>query len=66
MIYSLKNLPFHAGEYLMSVGVWDSTGHVAFDQHDKLHTLKIEGGGAFEETGLMDLPGRWEAQGSLA
>ncbi len=62
VIYSLKSLPFHAGKYLVSIGIWDSTGHVAFDQHEKLYALKIEGGGEFEKTGLMDMPGHWEAQ----
>lgn len=66
VIYSLKSLPFHAGEYLVSIGVWDSTGHVALDHHEKLYALKIEGAGAFEKTGLMDMPGRWEAQGVSA
>lgn len=62
VIYSIHSLPLHEGEYLVSIGCWDSTGHVAFDQHEKLYELKVEGTGHFEFSGLVDLPGRWEAQ----
>lgn len=66
VVYTIRSLPFHEGDYLVSIGCWDSTGHVAFDQHEKLYELKVAGAGSIEHTGLLDLPGRWEARGVAA
>jgi ABC-type polysaccharide/polyol phosphate transport system ATPase subunit len=62
--YSIDALPFRAGKYLVSVGSWDSTGHVAYDQLEKLFEVRVEDGAnqTFQpqETPILDLPGHWE------
>lgn len=68
--YTVESLPIHAGRYFVSVGVWDSTGHVAFDQHEKLYDLNIEEDALAMDIpggpGLLDMPGRWKTEGSAS
>ncbi len=69
-VYTLESLPIHAGRYLVSIGSWDASGHVAHDQHEKLYEILVEEdtrtSGDEKETALLDLPGRWQLNGNFA
>jgi ABC-type glutathione transport system ATPase component len=33
--YRMESLPLNIGKYILTIGCWDETGHVAFDHHGK-------------------------------
>lgn len=61
--YLIDSLPFNIGRYLISIGCWDFTGHVAYDHHKKLYELNIEDGiinrNIHERFGLLYIPSKW-------
>ncbi|OGX24094.1 MAG: hypothetical protein A2787_01615 [Omnitrophica WOR_2 bacterium RIFCSPHIGHO2_01_FULL_48_9] len=61
--YVVKALPFNLGKYLISIGCWDSTGHVAYDHQEKMYEIIIEDGvidsRIHERFGLVHVPARW-------
>ncbi len=61
--YLIKSIPLNVGKYFISVGCWDSTGHVPYDQHEKLYELIVVDGaidGASERFGYMYIPATWK------
>ncbi len=62
--YRIDSLPFNVGKHWISVGCWDSTGHVAYDHHDKMYQIILEDGAvngkARERYGLVYVPADWD------
>jgi len=62
--YRLDSLPLNIGKYLVSVGCWDATGHVAYDHHNKMYQIIVEEGAIDgqirERFGLVYLPAHWD------
>jgi ABC-type polysaccharide/polyol phosphate transport system ATPase subunit len=62
--YIIEALPFNVGRYFISVGCWDSTGHIPYDHQEKLYEILIEdgsiGGKIHERFGLVHVPATWK------
>ena len=62
--YRVDSLPFNIDKYLVSVGCWDTTGHVAYDHHNKMYQLIVEDGAIDgkirERFGLVYVPAHWD------
>ena len=62
--YSIESVPLNMGRYSVSIGCYDSTGHVAFDDHKNMYEILIEdgtiGGRIHERFGLVHIPARWD------
>lgn len=61
--YRIDSLPFNIGKYWVSIGCWDTTGHVAYDHHEKMYPIVVEDGlieGRIgERFGLIHIPAKW-------
>lgn len=62
--YNIKSLPFNIGQYAVSIGCYDETGHVAYDHHRRMYEFFIEDGaiqGKIQErAGLVYIPAQWD------
>lgn len=62
--YTIDQLPFNVGKYWISIGCWDSTGHVAYDHHEKMYELAVENGvigeKIHERFGYVHIPAQWD------
>ncbi len=61
--YFMKSIPLNIGKYFISVGCWDSSGHIPYDQHERLYEMMIEDGviekEIHERFGYVHLPATW-------
>jgi len=62
--YLIDSLPLNVGKYWISVGCWDTTGHVAYDHHEKMYQIYVEDGAINdrirERFGLVYIPAHWD------
>ena len=42
IVYHLDALPLNVGRYMLTAGIWDSSGLIAYDHHEKLYQLAVE------------------------
>lgn len=57
--YLLNSLPFHQGNYHLSVAIYDQTITIPLDHHHKLYSFQIVDPQNSKRYGLIDLKGRW-------
>lgn len=62
--YTIEALPLKMGRYTVTIGCWDSTGHVAYDHHEGLYELLVEdgtiAGHVRERFGMVHIPASWQ------
>lgn len=44
VIYTVEALPWHIGDYCLSVGCWDSNGYMAYDYYEKIYSFTVKYG----------------------
>lgn len=44
IVYTLETIPCYQGNYWLTVGCWDSYGHIVYDRHTKMYPLIIKNG----------------------
>ncbi len=63
VLYTIEELPLKLGHYSVTIGCWDSTGHVAYDHHENLYEILVEDGAIQgkirERYGLVHVPAVW-------
>ena len=42
--YRMESLPLNVGKYILTIGCWDETGHIAYDHHEKFYDFIVEDG----------------------
>lgn len=60
--YVVDRLPLRPGRYRLSTFVWDSTGVICFDEHDRWYALDVlpsVNGQVAERSGIFSIPSRW-------
>lgn len=58
--YQVGSLPLLASSYRVSVAVHDSKMPKAFDFHEQAYTFRVIDSGSYHQSGLVDIPARWE------
>jgi len=62
--YRMESLPLNVGKYILTIGCWDETGHIAYDHHEKFYDFIVEDGiikdSVQERFGYLYMPSEWK------
>ncbi len=64
--YRMESLPLNVGKYILTIGCWDETGHIAYDHHEKFYDFIVEDGiikeSVQERFGYLYMPSEWKVK----